>query len=422
MADKQFIRESLSQLLREIDLLTDDKDDQQTWSRRRSVVYAEAEHVLRLALPEDSPLLVLFKSAIDPAAAPEQADAGKERARAKSQLESVKEILSAARRLNEARFEADATTGLAEDIHRILGRDLLRYPPVQLLLLLLAAAIGFAVFGVVRFQDMKVDVREQITQTQTEAVKEIDGARKQAMDAVRDLKAQVQQTSAEAEKLIDNIGKARQRVSDLTVSAIKDLTAQQVASVEAAATASVSRIDAAVGETLGKVEKATRLADITGAQERAVAAIDKAAGVKEVAEAQKSAIEKINAAVDRPALKEASDLAVRAIGSQAAQYYDELKVSLTPTFKEVIERNGKTLEGLSTRLEKADSHARLIDAAIDRMGLPDDAFIGRLAAYFNETILAVYVVLGWALLIFVFNLVLCFILLRRISRRPAPLA
>lgn len=369
MADKQFIREALARLLREIDQLPGAGTDSQAAFRRRSVVQAEAEHILRLALPGDSPLLTLSASAnaADPGAPPGS----------RAQLETLKEILRAADRLNEARVEPDATAGLAQDIHRVLGRDLLKYPLVQLLLLLLAATVAFAVFGVIRFQDMKIDYRDQIRQETTEALKGIGEARSQALQSVKELNEQVQRTMAATAALDREVKEAKQRIGELSVTALKDLTTQQAASIGTAAATGISMVDATT----------------------------------------KGAIERINAATDTQGIRRAAETAEASVKTQVAQYLEEVKSRVAPTFQETLATQVKLLGDLVDRLKAADSRVQLIDAAMKRMGTPDSGFVDRLADYFNETILAVYLVLGFAVLIFFFNVVLCFVLLRRVTRK-----
>jgi hypothetical protein len=339
---------------------------------------AEAQHILALALPPESPLMALFRQQVDPAAAPDAANASQGPADTLVRLETIQGVLTVAARLNEARTDADATAGLAEDIHRVLSRNLLRYWLVQLFLAILVLAAGFAVLGVVQLRNTQYNFREEISKKKDEALAGINDSNKEAQLAFEKLKAQVERTSADAAKLDGDIRAARQRVGELTVAAVKELAERDGAAVQAATNAGTAAVNAATRE----------------------------------------AVAKINAAIDIPTIKATADLAERSVKSQASQFVEEVKTRVAPAFNDTMNKSMDRLTELQGGLRAADSHAQLIDAAIKAMNVPNDDLIGRLAAYFNQTVVAVWAVLAWALLIFVFNLALCFVLVKRATRAP----
>ena len=415
MADKHFVRTSISRLQRQVESLQSSRptaagDD--TWTAKRDVLYAETEHLLGISLPSNSPLFGLFKkwsgTALngDPVSTPEATHKG-------DPLTVIAEILTAAEKWNESRTEEEATPALAEDIHRILGRNLLRYPPVQISLAALVAAATFAIFGAIRFQDKEFNIQDKIN----EAEKKVNA------------------TSSAASKLDNEITSARQRVSDLAVSAIKDLTAERIVVVREAASSAVAAIDGLKKQSIEEIKGTVKLEDITTkkesalgelrkaevsattdigeAKKRAVDEINNPVRMNEIANAQQGALKSIQNATDLNRLENALKNAEHSIESSAKQYVEEVKAKVAPSFSDAIKEDANKIQKLEQRLEKADNRIAIVDAAFRAMGTPDNKIIETLADYFNQTVVTVYVVLGLSFLSFIVNIGIFISLIRR---------
>lgn len=386
MADKYFIRKYLNQLQDEISSFhfRHDKKDP-TRKAKLDVLYAEVGQLLGLALPPGSPLLALFNKFADEASATSSTRDPVGRSANADPTDVLIGILAAAQRWNEARVEPEATAALAEDVNRILSRNFLKHPVVFAAIAALIGAAAFAIFGVIRFEDMKVDVKGAIEKVGEEAKAEINEGKDGVMNTVKTLQA-------DAEKLNGNIESANKRVSELTISAVED----QVGTVEAAAASAAQAVEEASRQGIEKIEQATRL--------------------QEVVTAHTNALRKIENGTDDKRLKDAVDIAERSIQSNAKQYVEDVKSKVAPAFNDAIKEDTNRLQDFERRLGKADSQVGMVDAALRAMGTPGNKVVNNLAAYFNETILTVYIVLGFSSLMFVVNLVLMFVLLRRGGR------
>ena len=383
MADKHFIRRSLDQVGDKIRSLHNVKPDERDpmWKAERDVLYAEIGQLLELALPPASPLLALFKKSAEEASATSSGAPATNVYSVSANADPiyvVMRILAAAHRWNETRVEEEATAGLAEDVNRILSRNLLKYPVVQMALAVLVAAAGFAIFGVIQFQGMKIDVKEEINKKGDAAMADIQARKDDVLQTVKKLQEQVGGAAAAATKLDGDITAAKQRVSDLTMSAVRDLTAQKVGAIEAAAASATIAVEGT----------------------------------------SRQAVEKIKNATDVEQLRVATEIARRSIESNAKQYVEDVKSRVAPAFDNAIKQDANTLQDLNRRLAKADSRLVMVDAALRAMGMPGNKLVNNLAGYFNETVLTVYIVLGLSLFMFLVNLAMMLALLRQRVRGP----
>ena len=379
---------------------------------KRDVLYAETEHLLEMSLPSDSPLFALFKK-WSSAASKCDPSSNVETTRIGDLLTMIAEILTAAGQWNESRIEKDATPALTEDVNRILGRNLLSYLPVQICLAILGTAVLFAIFGFIRFQDMEINILGKIKQVQGD----------------------VEVASSAAAKLNNDIESAKQRISDLTISAIKDLTAESVVVVHRAARDAASTIDEVKNQSIKEIKDSMRLEEITtnqkstleelhkvegsaitdigDAKKQAVADINSSVRLNEITNAQQVALESIKKATDLNQLETALKNAEHSIDSSAKQYVEEVKAKVAPIFEKAIKEDANNIQKLEKRLEKADNRVAIVDSALRAMGTPDNKIVDKLADYFNQTVTAVYVVLGLSLFSFIVNIGIMISLIRR---------
>jgi hypothetical protein len=343
MVNKHFVRRSIERLRAEIRA-----QERNPHIPIDPVAVAELDHFVRLALPRDSRLLHLFNHAVE-----------------KPDYPMLERVLSAAQEWNAARDDESASEELTEDIDRILGRRFLKYPVVQIAVAALIGAMAFSVYGVVKFRGMEFNVKEMVYQRGEEATSAIDKQKEDAMHVVSDLQAQAQLTSERVSKLTADIASAKQTVSDMTTTAVRDLSRK-------------------------KQDELDQIVD---------------AASRSISDAKNNAIKNIDVASTVTQLNTTVAEAKRTISRAAEQRAEEVKAQVTPEFSDMLRKDQASLTALDQALRRSESRRELLDAAIRVLGVPSKGYVGLLAGTFNKAVTAVYVVLGLLVVSFILNVV-----------------
>lgn len=359
MADKYLIREMLNKLLNDLSSIERkiDGKDEVAVQARYEVFQAEASHVLGMVLAADSPLRTLldkYRSVPLAAQSGTLASLSAQQyppADGSNPLVVLRGIIEAAKRLNEARGNEDSNPTLAEDVERILSRNFAKRPMVLVPVALLVAAAGFAIYGDIHFRDLRINVLEDINKKAEEAKSDVLQRQKEAIQAVNALQANVAATSIEAGKLKADIATARQNVADLTANAVRELTAQQAATINNATAAATNAVAAA------------------------------GAG------------------------------AARRINDSADQAVSDAKARVAPAFDKAIGKAASDVADIQDKLTKAQSHTDALNAALRAITDPTHTWTHRLADYFDLTVATVYALIAVLVILTAINLTLA--LLRR---------
>lgn len=366
----------LDKLQYDLDSIRRAKDDSPApeVQARFEVFSAEASHVLSMALAADSPLMTLFNkyrslqfaSPVQSQTAAEENAPQPQNAAAVDPFVVIRGILEAAMNLNKTRDNEESNPTLAEDIDRILSRKFIKHPVVYIPAAALSMAAIFAVYGDINFQNMRINVVEDINKKATEAKADILTSRNEGLQAVSSLQAKVAATSTEADKLKADIGNTRQAVSDLTASAVRDLSAQQTAIVNNATNAATKSI--------------------------ATAASQASEAIVQTRDAQKHTVE--NAGTD----------AKKLIDDSADQAVRDAKARVAPAFDKAIGKAASEVDGLQGKLSSMQNHTDALNAALRAMSVSPNTWSHRLAAYFDQAVTTVYAVLAGLAAITVINL------------------
>jgi hypothetical protein len=377
VADKYSTRELLSKLLNDLNALERDAaaPPVPAVEARYEVFLAEASHVLGTVLPADSPLRALLEKYRSvplpsrlPVLAPTEPDP----------LVVLRGIIDAARRLNETRENEESNPTLVEDVERILNRKFATRPVVLIPTALLIAALAFAIYGDLRFRDMRLNVIEDIDKKASEANADILKSRSEGIKQIEGLQTVVQTAGSNVAQLNREIATARQNVADLTASNVRNLTAEQTATINNATTAATKNIAIAESQA-GNIIAAKR-------------------------DEQKQLVE------------QAGTDARKLITEQAEKLVQTTKDQVAPTFAKAIAKAASDVEEINQKMPAIQSNTHALNAAIREATDPTHAWTHRLAAYFDQTVIAIYAVLAILVLLTAIN-VLLFVLRWR-SNRP----
>jgi hypothetical protein len=357
-ASKDFVRRSVAALEAELEKLGPaapaDPGADPLRKDKRAFLLAEVGELLRAASPPESPVLAMFGDAVkEPPPEPGRPD---------SALGLAPLVLRRIGRWNENRSDFGALNGLAEDVDRIVSQKIFKLLPVRICLGAAAAALLFAVWGVVRFQDKEFDAVAIIESKRQETVAAQERA---ASAAITDVKTRAAQASADAENAIKEVNKRIQARAD-----------EEVRGMGAARQEAVDAL---------KTVKSTALSTIA-----------EAADVKPLSTAV------LNASAT--------------IANAASQAVNEAKAKVAPAFDEAIRNDAKRLDALEQQLRVSESRMSLVQALLRRVGT-DDRLVSHLAAHFDEAVVTVYGVLAVALCLVVANAALLTkVLWRRFGR------
>jgi hypothetical protein len=371
VADKYLMRELLDKLLNELNALEHDVGvaPVPAMQARYEVFHAEASHILGMVLPADSPLRALLEKyrttpllptlALPPPNTPDP-------------LVVLRGIIDAARRLNETRGNEESNPTLVEDVERILHRKFSTRPIVLIPAGLLLAAFGFFVFGDIRFQDMRINALDDINKKASAANTDIQRSRDDGIKTIENLQAPVKKATSDVAQLNKDIATARQNVTDLTASNVRNLTAEQTTTINNATTAATKSIAIAESQA-SNVIAATR-------------------------DAQKQVIE------------QAGTDARKLISDQADKLVQTTKEQVAPTFAKAIAKAASDVDEINQKLPAIQSNTHALNAALREATDPTHAWTHRLAAYFDQTVITVYAILAILVILTVVNVL--FVVLR----------
>lgn len=365
----------LGALLSDLDSIRRAKDDSPApqVQARFEVFHAQASHVLGMTLAADSPLMTLFNKYrslefASPAQSqtPAEQNAPQPQNAAADPFVVIGGILEAARNLNSTRDNEESNPTLAEDIDRILSRKFIKLRVVYIPAAALVLAVAYAVLGDMNFRYMRLNVVDDIDKKASEARADILASRNEGLQAVSSLQTKVAATSTEADKLKTDIANTRHAVSELTASAVRDLSAQQTAVVNNATNVATKSI--------------------------ATAASQASEAIVQTRDAQKHAVE-TSGTDAKKLIDDSADQAVR-----------DAKARVAPAFDKAIGQAASEVDGLQGKLSSMQNHTDALNAALRAMSVSPNTWSHRLAAYFDQAVTTVYAVLAGLAAITVINL------------------
>jgi len=388
LSEKHFTRTAIVELERSMGQLLDTKAEarDETWRASRDVLFAEVAHILKGLVPRDSPLLALVKTNGDtqggsdrPADIEDYGQIGLTSARLSGsfeadsyRLEVARKLLPALKRINETRYEDEATRLMSEDIDRILSRRFLKHPLVLACAGLLLSAVGFAVFGVVILNGMEVNFEQRIRNEVDDAKVRIDADTRAVEKEISVLRDEAKDTKEQ----LDRFGKqAAQANKDLV--SLKDATFNTINNLTTAAANEAKQAMKKLQEGAG--------AAITAEQKNTIASFEIAG---------KAGVASINEA--------------------AAARANEFKAQKVPEFETMLAKDVEKVKSLDSQVQTLGSRVALIEIAQARLVEPKGGFAGALAAYFSKAVLAVYGVLVSLAVLLTLNVLLLLKLRKRL--------
>lgn len=372
MVDKAETRKALDQLLMRLDGLARDRGLDQAWQLKRDLVLAEIDQWAALTLPPDSQVLgMLRKRREAPVDSAQPSEA--------SGFEEARAVIEAAQRWNEARRESDATSGLADDIERVLSKNVYGSTIVRICIGTLVLAVGFAVAGTISVYNMSINLTDVIAKKRDE------------------LDEQVVRMNGDLKSLKTEIDSSKQKVAALVMESASDFARQKAADIEVAATSAIGAVNEKRNQALSRVESAGDVAPVLNAKERALSEIHRAADVNAVSAAQEKGIADVRAAADTRPVQNELTIAAATVKAAALKAVEEAKARVAPQFNTEIENERERVQKLSTaignledRISESDSDLTAIKSTFDGLKKEDHQFAWTLASALNTTVAIVY--------------------------------
>lgn len=223
---------------------------------------------------------------------------------------------------------------------------------------------------------MEFNFADRIDQKGTRTLGEIEQRGSSALGQISQQKdsalSSITALGSDVKALERDVATAKDRVADLTVTAVKDLSRKKIDELNDAGTAALNAVKGA----------------------------------------RKDAVDDIKAHSDTTQLDGAVKDARASIAAAATLRIGRVSDEVVPDFRNMLERtiadDKRRLTAIEARLRDAESRGKLLGAAIRVAGVPDKGLPGIAAAAFGTTLVVIYTLAGVTLLLFALNGVLLY--------------
>jgi hypothetical protein len=265
-----------------------------------------------------------------------------------------------------------STNSVYSEVERALPKMLYRHPMFKVIVGLLAAVVGFAIFGYIRWDNFTVNIKDEIRAKQENLAANFETQKREIEAAI----GRIQKDSVALSEQLSGLGL---KLTD---------TRKQIAQLEVEAQGTLSRFTAQVGRNVD--------VEVDKVMDRARSALE---------QRQKAAASKIDdfwTKEAQPVLKSAAEKRVDQILAEGGKpFRDKLQ-----EFEDRIDTAAKRQEDLEGRQKILEGKQLLLSKASSLLVHPSPGLVDRLSAYIGEAIWVIYGGAALMILLLVTNVVL----------------